>query len=72
MSNREQLEQYWHWFHGLVGISQKEKEVLLKICPEVKIWYEFAKQKKTYLSSHLHLQYLAPIFPHCFRLNQEY
>ena len=47
MSNREQLEQYWHWFHGLVGISQKEKEVLLKLCPEVKIWYEFAKQKKT-------------------------
>jgi len=33
-------EQYWHWFHGLSGISHKEKEELLILCPEVKQWYE--------------------------------
>ncbi|MBO5176369.1 MAG: DNA-processing protein DprA [Lachnospiraceae bacterium] len=37
-------EQYWHWFHGLPGISQKEKEELLKICPKVKQWYDAAKR----------------------------
>lgn len=47
MSNQVELERYWHWFHGLFGISQKEKEGLLKICPKVEVWYEFAKQQKT-------------------------
>ena len=31
---------YWHWFHTLKGITQKEKEELLKRCPEIKEWYE--------------------------------
>ena len=47
MNNQIELEWYWHWFHGLVGISQKEKEGLLNIYPKVEIWYEFAKSKKT-------------------------
>ncbi len=47
MNHEEIIEQYWHWFHGLIGISQKEKEELLRICPNVKDWYEFSKRKKT-------------------------
>lgn len=45
MSSR--IEECWHWFHGLLGISQKEKEVLLKICLNVEDWYEAAQKKKT-------------------------
>ena len=37
---------YWHWFHLLKGISQKEKEMLLELCPDVKEWYEAGEQKK--------------------------
>ena len=47
MNNQVELERYWHWFHGLFGISQKEKEGLLNICPKVEVWYEFAKKQKT-------------------------
>ena len=47
MNNQVELERYWHWFHGLFGISQKEKEFLLNICPKVEVWYEFAKKQKT-------------------------
>ncbi len=47
MNNKVELEWYWHWFHGLVGISQKEKEGILNICSEVDVWYEFAKRQKT-------------------------
>ena len=47
MNNQIELEWYWHWLHGLVGISQKEKEGLLNLCPKVEIWYEFAKRQKT-------------------------
>lgn len=45
MRTVEEREQYWHWFHGLVGISQKEKEELLKLCPEVAVWYEAGKKQ---------------------------
>ena len=38
-------EEYWHWFHGLAGISQKEKEELLKVCPKVSTWYEAGVQR---------------------------
>ncbi|MBE5950124.1 MAG: DNA-protecting protein DprA [Lachnospiraceae bacterium] len=31
---------YWHWFHSLKGIGQKEKEFLLSLCPEVREWFE--------------------------------
>ena len=34
MNKQVELERYWHWFHGLFGISQKEKERLLNICPK--------------------------------------
>ena len=47
MNSEVITEEYWHWFHGLIGISQKEKETLLKVCPNVKDWYDFAKRKKT-------------------------
>lgn len=40
-------EGYWHWFHGLNGIGQKEKEELLKLCPDVKSWYEAGEKKQT-------------------------
>lgn len=42
-----ELTFYWHWFHSLKGISQKEKEALLELCPEVKEWYEAGIHKKT-------------------------
>jgi len=45
MSVKPEREKYWHWFHGLTGISQKEKEELIKICPDVSIWYEAGEQK---------------------------
>ena len=38
---------YWHWFHTLKGIGQKEKEALLEICPDVKMWYETGEAVKT-------------------------
>lgn len=31
---------YWHWFHSLKGITQKEKEGLLALCPAVREWFE--------------------------------
>ena len=43
MTDTLEQEQYWHWFHGLSGISQREKEELLSLCPEVKQWYEAAR-----------------------------
>lgn len=45
MSEKLEREQYWHWFHGLTGISQKEKEELLKLCPDVSIWYKAGELK---------------------------
>jgi len=39
MKQETKREEYWHWFHGLSGISQKEKEELLNLCPSVKDWY---------------------------------
>lgn len=40
MNRNLEMEEYWHWFHSLTGISQKEKEELLKFCPDAKIWYQ--------------------------------
>lgn len=37
---------YWHWFHGLRGIGQKEKQFLLEVCPDVREWYETGNAKK--------------------------
>ena len=45
MTNKLEREEYWHWFHGLNGISQKEKEELLRLCPEVSAWYEAGEKK---------------------------
>ena len=39
-------EEYWHWYHSLTGISQKEKEELLKVCPDVKEWYLAGEKKE--------------------------
>ena len=38
---------YWHWFHGLRGFSQTEKQFLLEVCPDVREWYEKGNVKKT-------------------------
>jgi len=35
---------YWHWFHGLKGIGQKEKEEMLRYF-DVVDWYHAGKQK---------------------------
>ena len=37
---------YWHWFHGLRGIGQTEKQFLLEVCPDVREWYETGNVKK--------------------------
>ncbi len=37
---REEREFCWHWFHGLQGITQKEKEGLLQLCSDVAVWHE--------------------------------
>ncbi len=47
MTEQLEREQYWHWFHGLSGISQKEKEELLRICPGVSQWYEASLRGET-------------------------
>ena len=39
MSRREEQEVYWHWLHGLTCVTPKEKEELLKLCPDAKTWY---------------------------------
>jgi len=46
MTEQLEREEYWHWFHGLQGISPKEKEELLNHCPEVKQWYDAGKAGK--------------------------
>ena len=46
MNNYLEREEYWHWFHSLTGISQKEKEELLKVCPEVETWYMAGEKKE--------------------------
>ncbi len=46
MTEKLEREEYWHWFHGLGGISQKEKEELLKLCPDVAVWYEAGEAKR--------------------------
>lgn len=38
---------YWHWFHSLKKIAQKEKEGLLSSCGDVETWFEAAKRKET-------------------------
>ncbi len=38
---------YWHWFHSLKGIGQKEKEELLVLCDDTGKWYEAARKRKT-------------------------
>ncbi|MBP3611389.1 MAG: DNA-processing protein DprA [Lachnospiraceae bacterium] len=43
---REDRERCWHWFHGLQGISQKEKEELLLQCPDVAVWYEESRKSR--------------------------
>ncbi len=43
--NQLEREEYWHWFHGLTGISQKEKEELLRVCPKPELWYEAGEKK---------------------------
>lgn len=47
MNKELEREEYWHWFHSLTGISRKEKEELLKFCPEVKEWYLAGEKKET-------------------------
>ena len=47
MNNFFEREEYWHWFHSLTGISQKEKEELLKFCPDVMLWYQAGKKRET-------------------------
>lgn len=42
----EEQKLYWHWFHGLRGITLKEKEELLKLCPKVELWYKEGEKKK--------------------------
>jgi len=46
MTEKLEREEYWHWFHGLTGISQKEKEELLLLCPSVESWYEASDRKQ--------------------------
>ena len=46
MNNKMEREEYWHWFHSLTGISQKEKEELLKVCSEVETWYMAGEKKE--------------------------
>ena len=41
MTDQLEREQYWHWFHGLSGISQKEKEVA-----DMEIEQYFCKMKE--------------------------
>ena len=48
MNQKAEREEYWHWFHSITGISQREKEELLKICPDVKEWYLTGEKKETY------------------------
>ena len=45
MKNGLEREEYWHWFHGLIGISQKEKENLLTLCPTVAELYHAGERK---------------------------
>ena len=40
MTEHLEREAYWHWFHGLNGISPKEKQELLKLCSKTALWYE--------------------------------
>jgi len=47
MTDKLEREEYWHWFHGISGISQKEKEELLRICPKAEEWYEAGRTKKS-------------------------
>lgn len=44
MKRKMEREEYWHWFHSLTGIGQKEKEELLKLCPDVEAWYTEGKK----------------------------
>jgi len=46
MTEQLEKEEYWHWFHGLQGITQKEKEALLELCPEINLWFEAGISKK--------------------------
>jgi len=46
MKEALEREEYWHWFHGVTGISQREKEELLTICPSVETWYEAGEKQK--------------------------
>ena len=46
MNHEAEREEYWHWFHSIAGISQREKEELLKICPDVKEWYLAGEKKE--------------------------
>lgn len=43
MTDNQKL--YWHWFHGLHGITPKEKEELLKLCPKTELWYKEGEKK---------------------------
>ena len=46
MNNLLEREEYWHWLHGLAGVTQKEKEELLKLCPDAAEWYQAGKNKR--------------------------
>ena len=46
MTEYPEKEEYWHWFHGLQGISPKEKEELLRLWPGAEQWYEAGKTGK--------------------------
>ena len=43
----KERKECWHWFHGLYGITQKEKEHLLELCPDVEEWYQRGTEKRT-------------------------
>lgn len=44
--DREKQELCWHWFHGLAGVTQKEKEELLKLCGEAQTWYNAGEKQE--------------------------
>ena len=46
MSDKVEKEYFWHWLHGLTGITQKEKEELIHFCPKAQEWYEASCRKQ--------------------------
>lgn len=46
MSDRTEREACWHWFHGLTGVTQKEKEELLQLCNTAEAWYKAGEKQE--------------------------